>query len=1009
MKPRCPQVCVFLLLLLCFLTSAECRGQVSTANLTGSVSDSTGAVIPGAKVTLTNNSTHVAKQTESNASGLYTFDYVPVGSYSVTATGAGFGTQTQTLQLVAAETGRADFVLAVASTNQTVQVTAENAILNTTTASQNTTLNSLAVNHLPVQHQDWTSILQLGPGLSTTVVSNGQAGASLTINGLPPAGFNLTVDGTNATSDPEEPAFGYYQGPNIINTINNDAIAEVSVVKGIAPASIGGTMSGNVNIITRSGGAEYHGSLYEINDVSAYDARNQFIPTKRRSTFNEYGGSVGGPILPKTLFFFGSYEGARLSSHAAITGNVPTPYLENLAPQYANVYKAYPVVSQPVGDPTALTTQFFGSGSLRQNDGNGMARLDYNLNPTNTISARYIRSRPDKLSPNITLINPRYTTGHTDGVNAIYTHMAQNWTSLSRFGYNRIRLDRLDEGFAGDLEEVIYNGIDSLGAENFSKAGDFYSGEQDIALMRGKHSLEFGGILLRQDAGRTDYNTAQLKYSTLSEFENNTPSSVQITFDLSPFNLYTYQIGGFVQDDYRMRSNLTLNLGLRYDYYTVPRENHNRVFNRGTDPNDPALGPGYGPYRPVDSMYNADYRNWQPRLGFNWNVGKHKGTVVRGGFGMFVSPHPIFGGPIDMVQNSATQPFRITLNQKQVAGAGLSYPLPRSSYDAVLANLQSSGVISSSFANATINPDFPNPYSLQWMAGVQQTITPTFGFEIDYVGNHALFLNMTEQRNLPDRVTGVSPDPNFSEFRYYYGGDSSKYDGLQVIFTKALKHGFSLGGSYVWSKALSYGQANLLLQNAPQDNSNIKAEYGLAPFDVRDKFVANGTWTIPFNEWTHTDSRGAKLLLGGWQLAGIFTGQTGLPANITDNNSSYPSDRPDATGANMYLPDYQGTHRYLNPAAFAAVPLSPASGAQIRGGYLRRDAAIQPGIVNLDASLGKAFHITESTQFELKADAFNALNHTNLSGLVTNTTSSSFGQLTSATARTMQITGRFTF
>ena len=1005
---RCTQICAFLLLM-CVVASIDCRAQVSTATLTGSVTDSTGAVIPGAPITLTNSATRLTKQTLSNASGLYSFDYVPVGSYSVTATGPGFGTQTLTLQLVAAETGRADFVLAVASANQTVEVTAENTILNTTTPSQNTTLNSLAVNHLPVEHQDWTSILQLSPSLSTAVVSNGQAGASLTINGLPPAGFNLTVDGTNATSDPEEAAFGFYQGPNIINTINNDAIAEVSIVKGIAPASIGATMSGNVNIITRSGGADFHGSLYEVNDVSAYDARNQFLTSKPRSTFNEYGGSVGGPILRRQLFFFGSYEGARVSSHAAITGTVPTPYLESLGPQYAPVYKAYPSVTQPAGDPSALTTQFFGSGSLRQEDGNGMARLDYDLNPTNTLSARYIRSRPDKLSPNVTLTNPRDTTGHTDGVNAIYTHMAQKWTSLSRFGYNRIRLDRLDEGFAGDLEEIIFDGIDSNGAEDFSKAGDFYSGDQQFALMRGKHSLEFGGTLLRQDAGRTDYNTAQLKYSTLSQFESNTPSSAQITFDLDPFNLYDYQIGGFVQDDYQFRSNLTLNFGLRYDYYTVPQEDHNRVFNRGIDPSNPALGPGYGPYRPADSMYNADYHNWQPRSGFNWNVGQLKSTVVRGGFGIFVNPHPIFGGPVDMIQNSATQPFRITLDQQQVANAGLSYPLPRSSYDAVLANLQSSGVISSNFANATINPDFPNPYSMQWMLGLQQTITPTFGFELDYVGNHALFLNMTEERNLPDRVTGVAPDPNFSEFRYYYGGDSSKYDGLQAIFTKTLKHGFALGGSYVWSKTLSYGQANLLLQNAPQDNDNIRAEYGLAPFDTRNKFVTNGTWTIPFNEWTHTDSRGAKLLLGGWQVAGIFTGETGLPANITNNNSSYPSDRPDATGADMYLSNYQQTHQFLNPGAFAAVPISSASGAQIRGGYLRRDAVIQPGIVNLDATLGKTFHIRESAQFELKADAFNALNHTNLSGLVTDPSSSSFGQLTSATARTMQITGRFTF
>ena len=997
------------LLLSCF--SPICSfAQVSTATLTGSVTDSTGAVIPNAQLTLNNSATGISKTTKSNADGLYSFEYVPIGAYTITASATGFGTRAQNVQLTAAETGRADFVLGVATAKQTVEVKSDAALLNTTTPSQNVTLDSAAVNQLPVEHQDWTSILQLGPGLSTDVVSNGQAGASLTINGLPPAGFNLTVDGTNATSDPEEAAFGFYQGPNIINTINNDAIAEVSIVKGIAPASIGGTMSGNVNIITKSGGNKFHGSLYEINEVSAYDARNQFVSTKPRSTFNEYGGSIGGPIIPSKFFFFGSYEGARVSAYAPITGTVPTPYLQSIAPQYAGVYQAYPTVGQPSGDPTALTTQFFGAGALRQNDGNGLARLDYDLNQTNSLSARYIRSRPDKLSPNVTITNPRNTTGHTDGVNGIYTHTANSWTSLTRFGYNRIRLDRLDEGFATDLEEVIFDGIDSNGAEDFSKAGDFYSGEQEFALMRGKHAIEFGGIVLRQDAGRTDYNTSQLKYSSLPEFVSNSPSAVQITFDLDPFNLYTYQYGGFVQDGYRIFSNLILNLGVRYDYFTVPQEDNNRIFNRGVNPAEPQLGPGFGPYRPADSMYDADYHNIQPRIGFNWNVGKNQATVIRGGYGIFVSPHPIFGGPVDMVQNSATQPFRITLNQEQIANAGLQYPIPRSSYDAVLANLQSSGTISSNFANATINANFPNPYSMQWMLGVQQAFTPTFGVEVDYVGNHALYLNMTEQRNLPDRITGVAPDPTFSQFRYYYGGDSSNYNGLQVIFTKALKNGFSLGGSYVWSKVLSYGQANLLLQNAPQDNDNIRAEYGPAPFDIRDKFVGNGLWIIPLNQWTHTDSRAARLVMGGWQVSGIFIGQTGLPENITNNNSSYPSDRPDpVANAVPYLSNYQSTRQMLNPAAFAQVPISATSGAQIRGGFLGRDSVNQPGVINLDASLGKTFDITESVHFQLKADAFNVLNHTNLSGLVTDISSSSFGQLTSATARTMQITGRLTF
>ena len=983
--------------------------QVSTASIIGTITDHTGAIVPDTVVTLKNNANGVTRTTTSNRDGLYTFDYVPIGDYTVTSARTGFQSQSQRLQLTAAQTARGDFSLGIAKTQDVIEVSADLPMLNTTTSEQVSTLSEVGLNQLPVAHQDWTSVLQLGPGISTASVSSSPAGASLSLNGLPPAGFNLTVDGTNATSDPELPSFGFYQGPNIINTINNDAIAEVSIVKGIAPATIGGTMSGNVNIVTKSGGNQYHGSIYEINEVSVFDARNQFLTSRPRSTFNEFGGFISGPILHSKLFFFGSYEGARLSAAEAITGAVPTPYLISLSPSvYAPLFAAYPKVPQPTSDPTAITAQYFGAGSETQSDGNGVVRVDYNINNNNLLYGRYIRTRPEKLAPNVVLTNPRQTTGSTDAENFGFTHSARSFTSLTRFGYNRIHLDRLDEGFNSDLEQVTVGGLNSGGAEDFQIMGDFYTLDESISMNRGKHSLTVGGIAQRADAGRIDYNTATIEYPSLAQFVANAPSLVQITFDLNAFNLYTYQFGGFFQDDYKVATNLTLNLGVRYDYFTVPQENNGRVFNRGVDPANPQLGPGFGPYRPADSMYNSVARSVQPRVGLAWNPGS-SATVVRAGFGVLTSQHPIFGGPIDMVQDSASEPFRITLNEQQTAQAGLTYPLPRSTFQTVLANLQSSGTISSDFANSTINAHFPNPYSMQWMAGVAQNLPGNTVLEIDYIGNTGKNINQTETRNLPDRLTGVAPKPAYSEFRYYYSGDSSKYNGLQVTLNKALSHGFSYGVSYVWSKVLSYGEANLLLQDSPQDNDNIHAEYGLAPFDVRNRFVANGLWTLPLNQWTHTDGRAAGLLLGGWQVSGIFTGQTGLPINILNSSSSYPSDRPDPGTVSPYLSNYRKTLNYLNPAGFTQVQISPLSGAQIRGGLLGRDAIEQPGSINLDASLGKTFSITERVKLQMKADAFNSLNHTNLSGLVNDVSSGSFGQLTSATARTMQLTGRITF
>lgn len=1001
-----------LLTLLCSTVGRQLGAQVSTASLNGTVLDPSGAAVPNAKVTVQNDATGLTRTSEANGNGAFSFDFLPIGTYTLEATATGFGKQKQNnILLNTADNQRIDFHLALASDVMAISVTVNTVALDTVSPQQSFNLSTVQINQLPVSRQDWTSVLQLGPGISTEGGRGSPAGQSLTINGLPPAGFNLTVDGTNATSNPEAPAFGFYQGPNIINTINNDAIAEVSVVKGIAPATIGGTMSGNVNIVSKSGSNQFHGSLFEINEVSALDARNQFVVKKPRLTFNEFGGSIGGPILRKKLFFFGSYEGARVAAFQVVSGTVATPYLRSILPTVYNpVLNLFPTVAQPA-DPTALTAQSNGTGSLSQTDGNGVARLDYNVNENNLIYVRYIRSRPKQVAPNIVSINSRATTGETDAINAGYTHAGHNWTSLSRFGYNKIHLQRLDQGFGVDLAQIRYSGIDSGGSEQFVIDGAFLSGEQQFAITLGKHAVTSGFIFQRQNAGRTDLNTSTLAYGSLSDFQNNIPNQVVITFDLNPFNLRTIQYGGFLQDDYKLTPNFTLNLGVRYDYFTVPKEDSGRLFNRGIDPAAPLLGAGYGPYRPADSLYNGDFNNFQPRLGFTYSPSFSKESVIRGGMGIFTSPHPIFGGPIDEVQNSATQPFRITLSQQsQIQAAGLKYPLPRASYSTVLANLQNSGIISTQVVNTSISADFPNPYSMQWNLGIERVLPYSHKIEIDYIGNRGMKENMTITKNLPDRTTGVAPRPTFPTFRYYYAGDSSNYHGLQVQLAKAPWKGLSYGSSYTWSRAMSFADANLLLQTPPQDAGNIKADYGRTPYDVRHRFTANFVFVPPIAQWLNMNSRGSKLLLNGWQISGIVRTKTGSPLAVQDGSSSYPADRPDVTpGVNPYLQNSGQTRKFLNPAAFTRVPIVAASRAQARGGNLHRFEISGPGQITFDATIAKTFEITDSVRFQLKASAFNALNRTNYSGVVTNVSSGTFGQLTSATARTVQLTGRFTF
>lgn len=1045
-------------LYLTLLVTGGVIAQVNTARITGTATDPSGATIPNVIAGLQNVNTSVTRSAAGDENGRFTFDFVPSGLYRLTVSQKGFATfQSGQLTISAGQSLDLAVNLPLERVNQNVTVTAQAPLIETSSAVQLLTMGATSLNELPVPHQDWTTVLQLGAGATkpttaAAVGANSAQSSSVSINGLPSVGYNLTVDGTNATSNPEFTAFGFYNAPNIINTVNNDAIAEVDLIKGIAPATVGDTVSGGINIVTKSGTNSFHGSLYEINEEALYDARNQFLITRPGRTFNEYGGSIGGPVLRERFFFFGSYEGARLSAASPVSGTVPSPYLKSIAPLvYAPLFALFPSVGQPAGQSTAQTVQYSGPGATRQTDGNGVARLDYNFTPGNLLAVRYIRARPYLLSPSFIASNSQATNGHTDAVNASYTHAGGHWTENTRFGFNQLLLNRINAGFAIQLPLLSAVGFTSQGANEFLQHGNYITGEQGAAFVRGNHNVELGGIVQRQNAGRFKLVTPTITYSTLAQFLANTPSAAapqlySLPSGTPPFDFQDFQFGGYIQDDWKVRKNLTLNLGLRYDHFTVPTEVQNRFFNRGVDPTALQLGPGFGPYVPPTAIYSSNYKDIQPRFGFAFVPGADQKTVVRGGVGQFYSNHSLFQGPVSIIQPNATTPFNIGLNQQQVSAIGLKYPIDPTQYLSEVAQLQSLGLLSSNLPNTSLNQHNPDPYSIQWQLGVQQVLAPRLSLEVVYVGTRGMNMDLYEKKNLPDRVTGIAPRPTFGQFFLFTTGDSSKYHSLQTTLTKQLNRGLQFSVEYTWSKDLTFGDADLLQNTYPvQDNNNVAAEYGYSPYDIKHRFVAYGAWELPFDKWGHKDSPAFELLFGGWRISAIFSGQSGIPINIINPNSNYPADRPDRGPGPLYLSGYRqlnaaGHHQYLNPCQYnartnpnpalyvtqgvgstcsvsgqdgnpglASITISAASGAQVRGGNFRRDEIRQPGYENLDASLVKAFRLYETTRFELRMDTFNTLNHTNLGNPVNSISSSSFGQLTTATSRSIQIGGRFTF
>jgi len=1058
-----------LLLVTCGLVAL--RAQVTTATVTGIVTDATGAVVPGATVTLKNVENNVVRQDTSGADGSFHFQFVVVGRYDLTVSHAGFETEKMTaIQLNTAATVDLPIHLSVAQQTETVQVSGSDvAEIQTVTSDQESTLAASRLNTLPVEHQDWTTLLQLDtatikPLSTTTASSTSPQGSGLNVNGLASVGYNLTVDGTNATSNPEFTAFNFYQGPNVVNTVNNDAIEEVGFTKGIAPATVGNTLSSNINIVTKSGTDQYHGSLYEINEVALYDARNQFLTTRRGRTFNEFGGSIGGYIRKDKLFGFGSYEGARLAAQSPVSGTVMTPYFfgqeagvpcyvpSTTTPCYntvfAPVFAVVPTIAQPT-NTTQLTGSYSGAGAQREKDGNGVARFDYYLNPRNQIAVRYIRSRPYELIPAVIAINPQVYSGHMDAVNATHTYLGDRWTNNFRFGFNELKLNRINDGFWSGLPTLSYAGFSTGGVGAFYQHGNVMSYEDTAVYSIGKHTLQVGGILERVLGARFKFTTATISYSTAAQMAANTPQSVFDTPNSFPsgtplFAWTTWNYGGYVQDDYRATPNLTLNLGIRYDYYTVPKEVQGRVFNRDINPTTPSLGWGFGAFRPANSMFNATYTNFQPRVGFAWVPPIDSKSVVRGGFGMFAVNHTLYGGPVDTYGLPGGIPMNFTISGSQLTtaatdGLGLAYPVAGSlsAYQTEIAGLQSAGVLSTNLAFENVAGYFPDPTSIQYFLGIERTFPYQLAAKVHLINTRGLHMNQFETRNLPDRVTDVAPVANFSSFYQFQAGDRSNFNGLETELTKNLQHGVELAANYTWSKALSYGDADILQPVEVQDNNNPAGDYGPAPFDIRQRFVLSGTWRLPKNLWLATNNRTVATLLGGWEFGGIFTGQTGLPINITDSASSYPADRPNWGSGPRYVSGYRTfgngqTHQYLNPcqptgnctnapqdagnSAFPIGAFGPAN-ALLTPGNLQRYSVYAPGYEDLDLSVKKLFAFTEKANFQLRMDAFDALNHTNLTGVVATINSGNFGQLTASTpsgsiltgARQVQIGGRLEF
>jgi hypothetical protein len=981
---------------------ATAPAQLTTAAIEGLVLDPTGAVIPGATVTVAGEGTVLRVTATTNARGEFTVPFLPAGRYTIGIETPGFKTLQQTnLELVVGEKVRRNFTLELGAVGETVTVTAAAPLVNAVNAQQDVNFSSLDVRELPLARRDLNNLLNLGTGL----VSRRDVGVSM--NGLPPRGFLFTIDGVNAAGDAEESSLGMYQDFNIIKGVTLEALEQVQVAKDIFSAETANTVGGNVNLVTKSGTNEFHGSLFYNYQSGGLNARNQFstAPKNPSLVFNQFGGSVGGPIKKDKMFFFAAYEGYRLTAMRTQTGFMPTQELRDLAiaatPAMKTAFDIFPLPTQPSA-PGADVGFYTSEEAAKEQDNHAVVRWDYNVTPTEFVSVRYKRARPNILSPRAIPVNPQTQVGVDESVAATFIHAAPTWSAETRGGYNRNDMDRTDLLYEVGVQGVSGPGFSSGPGRLFVKSGSSSTISQNFAMTRGRHSIKAGGTYQLLYVRRTDKDIPSWTYQNRAELANASPSSATYRFGVDPWQMTSWQLGGFIQDDIKISRNLMLNVGLRYDYYSVPRERDGRIFNRdgpygpSGDPKDPNL------YRDPDSIWDADYKNIAPRFSLAWRLDDEGKTVVRAGYGIFFSRQNLFSGPVELIRNGPDIPLNVSFSRQEIVRSGLEFG---DGDDQALRFLTGGGLISGQL----VDPRWKNPYSQQWTVGVQRELMRNLVLDVAYVGTHALKLPYSPDWNRIDRATGLRPVAGFTGFTFYQSADSSNYNALQTSLKKRFSNDLSFAINYTYASNLSYFRGNMHCcggGDSPQDLNNLKANRAATEFYNRHVFQSHWVWELPFERLLGNGSRVSALALGGWQVSGIFSASSGDARDITQS-SGIPASRPDYIGGPPIL--NEGL-QYLNRAAFAQVPTNSASRATVRPGNLGRRAVFGPGYWYTDLALSKRLRFTERYHLQFRVDLFNALNRTHMNGYSGNITASTFGVFTSTRgARTLQMNMRLEF
>jgi len=1020
-----------LLVLAAILATTRANAQVTTATLFGIVRDTSGAVVPGATVTATHEGTGTVRTSITDAGGEFTLTALPSGAYTLKIELTGFKTSTRSgLQLSPGQTARQTFDIELGAIEESVTVQAVSPLVETASSKQVATHTSDQMSELPLQRRNITGVLSLAAGADTQ-------SSGVRLNGVAAGGTGITVDGTEANSNPEGRSMAQYGGQNQIDVMSIESVQEVQVVKGILPAEYGGVTGGQVNLISRSGTNTFRGSLFENYQGDEFYARDRFLAanlSKPAVRFNQFGGSLGGPIDRNRAFFFTTYEGYRETAGIRVTGNVPTQALRDQVlaalpfPETRIALDALPLPNEPIN---ADIGRFNGVGTRTRRENHVVAKSDVAIVTGGNLTVTFTRMRPFTQNPTATVngANDRQFPNEQDRAAAQFVLTNGRWVSESRFGWNRTNLARLDAFFAvtdpnpNRPEQNTYDRrvplINATGlfstpsSEVYQLSGTAYSAEQKFSRLVSQHLIKMGGRWVRQAGDRENPQNPSFRYQTKADLLVNSPNQVVASFGAPQHKSHLDEFSVFIQDDWRPSSSLVLNLGLRYDAYStivVEPTTDIPVQIVNFDPPSDLRKMDFGAIRDPLRPYEPDRMNFGPRAGFAWTLDRAGATVLRGGTGILYSPH--LPATVRQSAGNPLVPFRTTWGRTDAAARGLTWPM----YTVDLRQVALSDGGGKPAVFSIFDTNLPNPYTIQTMLSMQRALSSSMIAEVGYVRTDGRdfplqrFLSMVSDRQTDARPAAWTLG---SPGGYYV--DSSQtmaYNGLQTSVRKRLSNNLQWEVNYTLSKGTATQGGDLQAYYLATEVGNIQdffdpeADRTVVNGDIRHRATADVIYQLP-----SLKSKGSVLaqILGGWQVSGILSARSGTALLITQP-SGIANSRPDyVAGVDPILPDWSQTLVYLNRSAFALVPTSPTT-ATLRPGSVPPDFVRGPNSWTMDMTLSKNVILGGSRRLQLRADAFNMLNHVNLNNPNTNVISPDFGRITSAaSARTGQIGVRLTF